>query len=483
MLHNKRKSLKMNIFLNLLKTIFTTFFPLVSFKYVSSVLEKSGIGIINFSNSIVQYFSIIAALGVSTYAIRECTKVRDDRKQLNELSCELFTINVISTVVSYVCLIIVVLIIPKIFAYRSIVFILSVNIVCTTIGVEWVNIVQEDFLYITVRTIALQVVSLLLTFIFVRSADDYIIYAIITTSTSFFISILNWFYSKRYVNLKLVFTRALAKHVKPVLIIFSMNVAITIYVTSDITILGFFKGDAEVGAYTVATKVYSCLKVMLASVVSATIPRLSYVIEKDKEEYLNRLKDVISVSLLLCIPIIVGVFILPEFLIRTISTEAYFESKTALQLLGLAVLPTLFSTIINNNILLAQRRESFILFSACMGGVVNIVLNLIFIPLMGMNAAAATTLFAESLVFLISVFQARKTLIRLNVRLLCLDLFKVILGSLGIIILDRLYFLITDETYFSSIIFVIISAIMYFTLEIVLKQSGLLLFMKRRNMK
>lgn len=293
------RSLKLNMFVNLIKTVFTTLFPLISFKYVSSVLGKSGIGIINFSNSIVQYFSIIAALGLSTYAIRECSKVRDNQKQLNTLSCELFTINVVSTIISYISLIIVILVIPKIYAYRIVIFIFSISIFCTTLGVEWVNIVEEDFWYITVRTIVLQVVSLLLTFVFVKNTDDYIIYAIITTLTTFFTSVLNWFYCKRYVKLKIVFTRKLVKHIKPIFIIFSMNVAITIYVTSDITILGFLKGDSEVGAYTVATKIYSSLKVILASVVSATIPRLSYVIEKDREEYLRRLKDVISIVLLL----------------------------------------------------------------------------------------------------------------------------------------------------------------------------------------
>lgn len=100
----KNKSLGLNAFLNGLKSTLNLLFPLITFPYVSRVLGVKGIGVYNYSNSIVSYFLLIAALGISTYAIREGAKYRDDKKQINEFASEIFTINICSTLVSYILL-------------------------------------------------------------------------------------------------------------------------------------------------------------------------------------------------------------------------------------------------------------------------------------------------------------------------------------------------------------------------------------------
>lgn len=63
----KKKSLGLNAFLNGFKSILNLIFPLISFPYISRVLSVSGIGIYNFSNTYVNYFILIAGLGVATY--------------------------------------------------------------------------------------------------------------------------------------------------------------------------------------------------------------------------------------------------------------------------------------------------------------------------------------------------------------------------------------------------------------------------------
>lgn len=64
------KSLGLNALLNGVKSILNLIFPLITFPYISRVLSVSGIGIYNFSNIYVNYFLLIAGLGVATYAVR-----------------------------------------------------------------------------------------------------------------------------------------------------------------------------------------------------------------------------------------------------------------------------------------------------------------------------------------------------------------------------------------------------------------------------
>ena len=102
----KVKSLKFNSIVNITKTVLGIIFPLITFPYASRILGATGIGRVDYANSIANYFILFASLGISTYAIREGAKVRDDKEKLNQLATEVFVINSISTVVAYIGLII-----------------------------------------------------------------------------------------------------------------------------------------------------------------------------------------------------------------------------------------------------------------------------------------------------------------------------------------------------------------------------------------
>ena len=62
----KEKNIKVNAVLNMIKTISSIIFPLITFPYVSRVLMPENIGKVNFGSSFVSYFSLIASLGITT---------------------------------------------------------------------------------------------------------------------------------------------------------------------------------------------------------------------------------------------------------------------------------------------------------------------------------------------------------------------------------------------------------------------------------
>lgn len=77
----KKKSLGLNAFLNGLRSVLNIIFPVITFPYVSRILGVGEIGKYNFSNSFIQYFILIAGLGIATYAVREGAKFRGDRQK------------------------------------------------------------------------------------------------------------------------------------------------------------------------------------------------------------------------------------------------------------------------------------------------------------------------------------------------------------------------------------------------------------------
>ena len=97
----KARSIKVNAALNTVKQCCQVLFPVITIPYVTRVLGVDNYGKINFSNSIVSYFLLLASLGINSYAIREGALVRNNKKIFEKFSDEVFTINVISTIISY----------------------------------------------------------------------------------------------------------------------------------------------------------------------------------------------------------------------------------------------------------------------------------------------------------------------------------------------------------------------------------------------
>ena len=75
----QQTSIRKNSIFSIIKTGSSILFPLITFPYISRTLLTENVGKINFGLSIVSYFTLVASLGISTYAIRECSGVKKIR--------------------------------------------------------------------------------------------------------------------------------------------------------------------------------------------------------------------------------------------------------------------------------------------------------------------------------------------------------------------------------------------------------------------
>ena len=108
----KQKSIKKNFIYNTFLTMTNFIFPLITFPYVSRILMPSGTGRVSFALSLISYFTMLSQLGMPTYGIRTCSKVRNDREKLTRTVHELLCINLIMCVVSYILLALALIFVP-----------------------------------------------------------------------------------------------------------------------------------------------------------------------------------------------------------------------------------------------------------------------------------------------------------------------------------------------------------------------------------
>lgn len=433
----KKKSLGINAILNGLRSILNLIFPLITFPYVSRVLSVQGIGIYNFSNTYVNYFILIAGLGVSTYAVREGAKYRDNNEKMGIFSSQVFSINLFSTILAYLLLFGSLIIFRNLSNYLSCILIFSLQILFTTLGTEWIYTIYEDYMYITLRSIAFKVISIIFLFLLVKKPEDYLIYTFITVLASVGSNIFNFIHAKKICSIKLTLHTNLRYHLKPILIIFASSLAVTIYLSIDTTILGLLKGDYDVGIYSTSVKIYGLAEGLLAAILTVTIPRLSMLMGKRKIiEYNKVLSKVINTLGVLVFPASLGLMMLSKYVILIIAGPKYINSINSLKIITWAIVFSIFSWVFSDCVLIPAKRESKVLRNTIITAIINILLNFILIPSMSYDGTSLSTVISEFVVMIMNGYSCRDIIKPIILKKETLkNLMQSFIGCIGIVVI------------------------------------------------
>lgn len=465
----KQKSLKKNAILNMIKTLMSVIYPLLTFPYSSRILGPEGIGKTNFSNSIISYFSIIAGLGIGNYAVREAAKVRDNKIELSKFSKEILIINLISTFTAYVLFFIALVFIPKFNSYKYLLMIFSTTLLFNTIGLNWLYQAIEDYLYITVRTIAFQIVGLILLYTLVKTPDDIVKYAGLIVFSNVGSNILNFFNSRKIINLFIKTKIELKKHIKPIFILFATTVAVSIYTILDSSMLGFLTNDTEVGYYTAATKINRIVLSLVTSVSVVFIPRLSYYLkDNDKSKFYDLTYQSFDILFLFSIPCTFGLFLLSKNITLILSGELFLPSVITMKIMNPIIIIIGLSNLIGNQIFFPLKKEIYTLYSVLIGAFVNFTLNFILIPKYGAQGAAIATISAESCV---TIFQLVLLKQFLKLKVVLMKFLKYL--SYSIIMSIFVYFtsFYITNLYISTFLSIIVGITTYFLLLLLTKNE------------
>lgn len=406
-----KNSIKLNMIMNAILTMSSFIFPLITFPYVSRILLPLGTGKVNFATSVVNYFAMFAQLGIPTYGIRACAKVRDNKEKLSRTVHELLFINLFMCVLVYITFFIALFNVPRLEQDRTLYLVIGISIILNALGVEWLYKALEKYSYITVRSLIFKAIALVAMFLLVKNQEDYVIYGGITIFAASASNILNFWNLRKYVILKPLGKYNFMQHIKMVITFFSMSIATTIYTNLDSVMLGFMKGDVDVGYYGAAVKIKNILVSLVTSASAVLLPRASfYVDRKMLDEFYHLLKKTMHFVFLLACPLTLYFIIFAREGIFFLSGEAYAGSILPMQI----IMPTLIfigmTNIIGIQMLVPLGLEKQVLYSEIAGAIVDLILNAILIPKFASSGAAIGTLVAEIVVLIwqLSVIRIRK---------------------------------------------------------------------------
>lgn len=427
------KSIKYNFVMNALLTMSSVIFPLITFPYISRVLSPDGVGKVYFANSVVAYFTMFAQMGIPTYGIRACAKVRDDKAKLSQTVQEIFTINLVMTTVAYSLFFFTVLIIPRLRQDKLLFVIASFSMIFNTIGIEWLYKGLEQYSYITKRFVLVKIVSLIAVFALIRAESDYIMYCGICVFAGGASFVFNFFHARHLISFRPTGYYNFRQHLKPITVFFAMACATTIYTNFDNVMLGFMQSDTAVGYYNAAVKIKSILVSVVTSLGAVLLPRASYYIEHDmKDEFMRISTKAINFVFLLAMPLIVYFIIFAKESILSLSGIAYMNSILPMRIIMPAILIIGLSNIMGVQMLVPMGKEKIVLYSQIAGVTTNLIINSLLIPRLSSAGAAIGTVTAEIIVWIVQYAYTHTILCEVYKKIHYLRiLLAIVIGSLA----------------------------------------------------
>lgn len=398
-----------NYLLNIILVINNIFFPIILFPYISRVLTPLYFGKYNFVTSIANYFITLACLGVPTYGVRELIQKKiKGKEELKKSFSEIFYITFISSLIATILYLFFI----KKFNYfeenRYLFYIIGLNIISSFLMFDYYFIAFENHKRRTIRRIIVRMISLFFIFAYVKESKDYLKFAIIITIPEIAAKLLDFFMLKKLINYNLKELN-LKQHLKPLIIIFIYIFLTTIYLNIDSTMLGLMRTQIEVGYYNVGIKMTKIAIPLITSLGLVMSPRM---IVKIKENNIEGLIKDMNINLnfifFLSLPIIGVLYLTADEIIIIFSGKEYLKAIIPMKIMLLIILFISISNFCASQILIPMGYENKVLKIAIIGGMSNIVLNYILIPLYGVLGASLGTLLSEGIVCILRIMELKK---------------------------------------------------------------------------
>lgn len=388
-----------NYLFNSLLTLANTLFPVLTYPWVNRVLGPEKIGVVNWASSIVSYFTMFAALGIPLYGMREIAKNRDKPEEKAEILNILVGTSLFMSVVCSAAFIATVWLVPSFSAEGRLFLVSGSLILVNAFSVDWYFQGMERYGYITARSIVFKVLTLGALLVFVRSNGDYWKYAAIMVIGTGGSNIVNFYSLLREGSIRKVSFRfgAIGRIAKDTYKLLLMNIAISLYVSANVIILGYLSPKTQVGYYSTAFRILQLCISFVSSLVVVLLPRMSRSSQQgDKREYIDSMRSGMDALLRLIYPILFGLALIAPEIVEVLGGEMFRPSIAILYIMTPIVAISGISNFLTNLAFIANRREGSVIIAACIGGVTSLILDIVLIPRLGGIGAGIAYLCAES---------------------------------------------------------------------------------------
>ncbi|MBN1540022.1 MAG: flippase [Candidatus Thermoplasmatota archaeon] len=385
--------------------------PFITFPYVVRVIGAAGFGVVNFGLAFAAFFLILIDFGLNVYSVREIAILkRTSKDRMRSFINEIFTLKMLLMMISLAIYAPMVLLLPFPGEKKAVLMIFALLLVFNALDLQWVFLGLQRLRGYALGTISSNLVKVAAIFLFVHSASDLLVYAMIIALSNFLVIIiellyLGWLREKIRIRSR---RENLMRHVRMALPLCVSVASITIYSKSDTFMLSLLEGDLIVGIYNGGYQIVLGAVSVLTIINSVFFPLISSYLNVDRRVAMRYQVRSMRTILFVGFTLFVFGFIFSKEIISIVLGGEYSRSMYSFRILLLTVPLIGFGYLFGGQILMSHGKFKLYSLMILFGAFANIILNLCLIPFFSEVGAAAATAITEMTVAALFYYHARR---------------------------------------------------------------------------
>ena len=428
--------------------------------YIARYLGARGFGVLSFALAFTLIFDVFTNFGLGELTVREVAR---DKSLADKYLRNIVVIKLILGFITFGLIVLVLYILDYPRETTVVVYLIALSLIIGSFTKVFYTVFHA-FEKMEYQAIGLVLSSSLMlcgalfaisqNFSIIGFAIVYFLVSLVILGYAFIVSFLK--FAKPKLQIDLSFWKSTIKNAWP---FFLLAVTSIIAFKIDMVMLSVMKGDVVVGWYGASYKLIEVLMFIPIAFVGSIYPVLSSFYMSSKESlysiYEKSFKYLFAVSL----PIAVGTTLLADKIILFIYRSEFINSIIALRIL-IWTIPTIFLIYMCGTLLASVNRQELAFKTVFLGMLLNVVINLIFIPKYSYIAASIATVITSLLMFILGFYFISKHVYKIQIHRF---IAKPIIAST---IMALFIFYFTDVNLF---LLVSLSVFIYFVVFILLK--------------
>jgi len=375
--HVLKSKIVSNFFYLSLLQVANAILPFLIIPHLVQVIGFDKVGIVFMAQALMTYLTIITDYGFNLTATKFISVNRESKIKLEFIYNAVISTKLFLIGIAFAILLLLVFLVP-IFIHERMLFLFSFSIVLgNTFFPVWFFQGIEEMKYISLMNFLSRIIFTISIFFFINQKADYprvnLLLGVGNIISSF---VAYYIITKKYTIRSHFRMRYIKMQLNEGWHIFVSNLSITIYMYSNIFILGFFADKTMLGYFGIADKCIQGIRQLLSVFHQATYPKACHVAKESHTLLIQFYKKVFAKFLLFILFCSMAIFVLAPFIVY-ILTKSYQPQVSGL-LRMMCFIPVIVALNIpsNQSIIIYQIKKSYS-GVIVIGTIINLISNIV----------------------------------------------------------------------------------------------------------
>ena len=377
--------------------------PLLTVPYVVRIIGPDKLGLLNFSQAYVTYFSLLINYGFDMAAVRAIAANRADKEATNRIFSQVMAGKTLLWVLSTAIFAVVSISNPE---FKEHLFLhICTYLVCigTVLSPFWLYQAMEDLGRVAIFNLAVKLIFSLSVLLLIRKADDYFYQNLAISVSQILISVAALYVAMRRFDIKFTWPTwpELRNRFQEDRTLFFSSVMITIYASSNVFLLGLISLPYNVGIYSAGTRLESMAESFVGLALNqAFFPIVAQAFGQGRDHGLRMVRNTFFPLFILMALVSVALWIVAPLFIELLYGAKFQEAITILRIVCVLPLIIGLSNLLGLHTMLNLRMDRAFFTVTAVGSVIGLALNMLLIHRFAHVGAAYALVVTELLITL-----------------------------------------------------------------------------------